>query len=191
MTRGSRARGSVRGVPRRGGVRRAPSGGSHAVAFAGATALPGDRALAGTVAFASGGALAGAVVLAGVVAFATAVAPAHRRRRRAPRRLQRGHEVGDRRVLDAGRRRDLAALGLAGDQLAHAVLDLVVVARRIERAAPQVIDHLASEPELGGRRLDARRRGDLAPRLYLVGVAQLEPREPRLGGAQLRDVLLA
>src|ERR1051325_7494008 len=116
MTRGSRARGSVRGVPRRGGVRRAPSGGSYAVAFAGATALPGDRALAGTVAFASGGALAGAVVLAGVVAFVTAVAPARRRRGARQRGFQSGHEVSARRVLDAGRRRDLAALGLAGDQ---------------------------------------------------------------------------
>lgn len=76
--------------------------------------------------------------------IATVPAVALRGRGDAERRLQRGHEVAP---AGARRRRcrDLAALGLAGDQLAHPVLDLVLVARRIERAVAEVVDDLAGE----------------------------------------------
>src|SRR5256885_1845756 len=94
-------------------------------------------------------------------------------------------------ALDGGRRGDLAALGLARDQRADARLDLVLVLRRIEGLVAQAIDELARERELGGGRLDVLAERDLAPRLDLVGVAQLVHRKPGLVRAQLDDVLLA
>src|SRR3954468_1064409 len=131
MTRARRPRRAIRRVPRRSGVRRMPSGGPRGATLAGR--------LAGTVAVAPLAIALLAVALLAVALLAVGVRPG------AERRLESRHEIGDRRMLDTGRRRDLATLGLARDQRANALLHLVLVFRRIERRMAQMVDHAARE----------------------------------------------